>query len=282
MNRLRIFLLLLALGLAAVLATAIRPGVRVVPPAEEPPKTAARKAPQTATAPAPELKPTQKLAATRRLIDERLAEAAEFAPFFDQFKSNFPAAYERVFDTFADATTKGARIETADLYLAQALRGLRSSHGVLAAAASPERLARVFALQEAILKALAQDDPKLCADFLYGNASRPFFKFSAQHRKLVAEMAEAGMQAIIDGKQKKIERPSPTDAEFSQVEEALRKNGLEKPEIEMLLDARMPEPPLADAGVCKAGQVYFETLRALPEELRMKIYALAVKLLARS
>ena len=44
----------------------------------------------------------------------------------------------------------------------------------------------------------------------------------------------------------------------------------------------MPDPPLADATICKAGQIYYQTLRELPEEARIKIYALAIKLLARS
>ncbi|MDP4593981.1 MAG: hypothetical protein NWT00_05360, partial [Beijerinckiaceae bacterium] len=228
------------------------------------------------------LTPPQKLAATRQLIDEQLAKSPEFSAFFDRFKSAFPAAHKRILDGFVDGAVKDGRIETADLYLAQALRGLRSSHGVLAANASPEALESVFDLQATTLRALAAQDPKLCADFLFGAASQGFFRFSAANRKLVAKMAEAGLNAIIDGQKNNIERAAPSQQEFQQLEAALRKSGLQNPEVEMLLDGKIPEPVLADATVCRAGQSYFDVLTRMPDDLRMKIYALSVKLRARS
>ena len=288
MQQLRIILFALALGVAAVLAGAYwltrapQPQLRPPPapaPAATGPTSPGAEAPQQKAA---ALTPTQKIAAARRMIEIRLGEVTEFASFFDIFEKAFPAAHQRILAGFADAATKAGRIESPDLYLAQALRGLRASHGVLASNASAENLERVFALQADMLASLAQSNPKLCADFLYGAASEAFFNYSAQHRKLVATMAEAGLNAIIDGRERKIQRPAPDATEFAALEDALRKNGLEKPEIDMLLDARAPEPPLADATICKAGQTYFATLRAMPEATRIKIYALAIKLLARS
>ncbi|MCC2095540.1 MAG: hypothetical protein KDJ29_01530 [Hyphomicrobiales bacterium] len=229
-----------------------------------------------------QLTPAQKLAATRVLIQEQLAAAPEFSPFFDRLKTSFPTAYKRIIDSFADTVSKGGRIESADLYLAQALSGLRASHGVLAAHASTQALEKVFALRAATLRALAGQDPKLCADFLYGATSRNFFRFSAANRKLVASMMEADLAAIIDGRTSKQERPAPTAEEFQQLEAALRQRKLEKPEIEMLLDMRNPDPPLADTTVCKAGQIYYDVLNSLPEELKAKIYALSLRLLART
>ena len=64
--------------------------------------------------------------------------------------------------------------------------------------------------------------------------------------------------------------------------EAARLFRVEKPIIEALLDGRSPEPAVEDARMCAAGRIYLETLRELPEEIRMRIYALAVELMARS
>lgn len=294
MQQLRLILLALAIGVAAVLAGAYwisadrtappqQPEVAVKPPAPakspEPSAAPASKPRETKTA---SLTPAQQIAATRLLIETRLAEASEYRGFFEAFAKAFPKAHERMLASFADTAAKAGRVESPDLYLAQALRGLRASHGVIASGASPEKLERVFALQSQILSSLAQTNPRLCADFLYGAASKAFFDYSTKHRKLVAEMAEAGLDAIVDGREKRIQRPAPDAQEFAGLEDALKKAGLEKPEIDMLLDARVPDPPLADATICKAGQIYYQTLRELPEEARIKIYALAIKLLARS
>ncbi len=287
MPKLRLYMLLLVIAIVAVLGASailkLAPGKSHTGSSTAPfPAALTPNLPPAAAQKPTRLTPAQKLVATRILIQEELATVPEFADFFDRFKSAFPSAHKRILDGFVDAALKGSRIESADLYLAQALRGLRASHGILAANASAPALERVFQLQAATLNSLAKQDPKLCADFLFGAASRGFFKFSAANRKLVANMANAGLAAIIDGKQNRIERQTPAPAEFGQLEAALKNRKLQKPEIEMLLDAKMPEPALADATVCKAGQSYFEALAQLPEDLRMKIYALAVKLLARS
>ena len=58
--------------------------------------------------------------------------------------------------------------------------------------------------------------------------------------------------------------------------------GLSQAEIEALLDGKTPDPPLPEARLCKAGRVYLEMLKTLPEPVRLRIYALAVELMARS
>jgi hypothetical protein len=287
MSRLRIILLLLAFIVLTVLAA-----TAVITFQDSNPWTPSGKsrtagsgtthATRAVDGKAKQLTPNQRLAVTRVLIQEQLANAPEFSTFFEQLKTSFPAANKRIFDGFADGVSKGSRIETADLYLAQALSGLRASYGILAANASPEALEKVFELRAATLRALASQDPKLCADFLYGATSRDFFKFSAANRKLVASMMEADLNAIINGRTSKIERQATNAEDFGKLEEALRERKLEKPEIEMLLDMRNPDPPLADTTVCKAGQIYYDVLRALPDDLKARIYALSLKLLART
>jgi hypothetical protein len=133
-----------------------------------------------------------------------------------------------------------------------------------------------------MLRALAAKDPRLCVNFLYGGESPGFFEFSAQNRGLVAAMAIAGIDAIHDGEIKRIERPAPTGTDFDALEKALRAKGLDTPEIEALLDGKAGDPPIGDAKMCRAGQVYLETLAAMPESTRLRIYGLAVELMARS
>ena len=82
--------------------------------------------------------------------------------------------------------------------------------------------------------------------------------------------------------QEEIERTAPTEADFKALKSALVAKGLDKVEIDALLDGKMPDPPLADARMCAAGQTYLETLRALPEAARLRIYGLAMELMARS
>jgi hypothetical protein len=66
------------------------------------------------------------------------------------------------------------------------------------------------------------------------------------------------------------------------LENALTKRGLSKVEIDALLDGKTPDPPLEDARMCAAGQTYLDVLSGLPEPARLRIYGLAVELMARS
>jgi hypothetical protein len=95
-------------------------------------------------------------------------------------------------------------------------------------------------------------------------------------------MAEAALQAILDGGSHRIERPAPTVDDFNLLEQRLAERGLDGVEIDALLDGKMPEPPLPAARMCAAGRAYLDSLRNLPEEIRLRMFALALELMARS
>ena len=125
-------------------------------------------------------------------------------------------------------------------------------------------------------------DPHLCVSFLNRAESPGLYEFSAQNRGLVTALGIAAIDAIHDGEVKQVDRPAPTDRDFAELEKALRGNGLGTPEIEALLDGKVSEPPLADEKLCQAGQIYLETLAAMPEPSRVRIYGFAIGLMARS
>jgi hypothetical protein len=225
----------------------------------------------------------EEIDAARRALTEKLKTAPEFAAFFDRLKTDFPLEYESFLAAFAQRSAASGEIASgADLLLAEAARSLRLSRGILAAKAGRQALEHIFELHFAMLRALAAKDPHLCVNFLYGGESPGFFEFSAQNRGLVAAMAIAGIDAIHDGEIKRIERPAPTGTDFDALEKALRAKGLDTPEIEALLDGKAADPPIGDAKMCRAGQVYLESLAAMPESTRLRIYSLAVELMARS
>jgi hypothetical protein len=194
---------------------------------------------------------TFEIDAARRAFEEKLKTAPEFAAFFDRLKTVFPSEYESFLGAFVQRSATSGEIASADLLLAEAARSLRLSRGILAAKAGRQALEHIF-------------------------------EFSAQNRDLVAAMAIAGIDAIHDGEIKRIERPAPTGTDFDALEKALRAKGLDTPEIEALLDGKAGDPPIGDAKMCRAGQVYLETLAAMPESTRLRIYSLAVELMARS
>jgi hypothetical protein len=218
----------------------------------------------------------------QRAFKEKLKAAPEYAAFFDRLKTVFPSEYESFLAAFAERSAASGETASADLLMAEAVRSLRLSRGILAAKAGPQALEHIFELHIAVLRALAAKDPRLCVDFLYGGESSGFFEFSAQNRGLVAALAIAGIDAIHDGEIQRIERPAPTGMDFDALEKALRAKGLDTPEIEALLDGKASDPPIGAAKMCRAGQVYLETLAAMPESTRLRIYGLAVELMARS
>ncbi|PZR84653.1 MAG: hypothetical protein DLM68_12225 [Hyphomicrobiales bacterium] len=220
--------------------------------------------------------------AARRAFKEKLKTAPEYAAFFDRLKTVFPSEYESFLAAFAKRSAASGEMASADLLMAEAVRSLRLSRGILAAKAGGQALEHIFELHFAMLRALAVKDPLLCVNFLYGGESPGFFEFSAQNRGLVAAMAIAGIDAIHDGEIQRIERPAPTGTDFDALEKALRAKGLDTPEIEALLDGKAGDPPIGDAKMCRAGQVYLETIAAMPESTRLRIYGLAVELMARS
>jgi hypothetical protein len=271
---------LVLLGLAAL--AGITTGTALLRQAIRP---ETRSAPLIATAsprPGEARTSADEIEAVRRAVEEKLKTAPEYAAFFDHLKTVFPSEYESFLAVVAQRSAASGEIASADLLTAEAVRSLRLSRGVLAAKAGRQALEHIFELHFAMLRALAAKDPHLCVNFLYGGDSPAFLEFSVQNRGLVAAMAIAGIDAIHDGEIERIERSAPTGPDFDALEKTLRAKGLDTPEIEALLDGKAGDPPIAAAKMCRAGQVYLETLAAMPESTRLRIYGLAVELMARS
>ena len=269
---------LVLLGLAACLVLLL--GGRLIYDASRPtgpliPEIQAENKPDK-TQPQSTLPPEQ--AVVRAALERDIAGLPDYARFFDRLKLTLPGEYETIFNGFA------ARAErpNADVMVAETVKSLRQSRGIMAAKSTGASLDRIFEMQAKVAKALSVNDTRLCVDFLYGGASEGFHAFSAKNRGLVADMALAGMDAIVEGGQAKIERKPPSDADFALLEKALLDKGLEKAEIDALLDGKTPDPPIESTRMCTAGQIYLETLRNLPDAERSRIYGLAVELMARS
>lgn len=221
-------------------------------------------------------------AQARGAIEKAIAESPEYSRFFERLRETFPNEYESALNGFSGRATNPGQPDGVDLYVSEAVRQLRQARGSMAAKAEAAPLGRVFDLQLDVLRAIAKEDARLCVAFLYGATNQDFQRFASTRRALVADMALAGLEAIVSGQDKKIERPAPTEADFKVLETALSKRGLGKVEIDALLDGKMPDPPLDDARMCAAGQTYLDVLRTLPEPVRLRIYGLAVELMARS
>ncbi len=232
--------------------------------------------------PVPHAATAEEIDAARSQVAAKLQSVPEFSGFFKKLQATFPADYAQALDDFARRMANEGGKPAVDVYLSETYRALRQTRGIMAAKAGPEALGRVFDTQATVLAALGRVDPHLCVDFLYGGATQSYFDFSTTHRPLVAAMAEAGLDAIIDGHARNIERPHPSDKDFDELEQALSAKGLGKPEIDALVDGKIPDPPIDDARMCRAGQVELEVFRTLPEDLRMRIYGLTVELMARS
>jgi hypothetical protein len=229
------------------------------------------------------LAPDESLRETRQKIEAQIAaEAPDYARFFDRLRNVLPTEYDAILDKFAKRSLDGADMSNVDSLLSEAVREVRLSNGILAAKADSAALSHIFDIQLQMMQALAARDPRLCVDFLYGGASQAFFEFSAQNRRLVSGMAIAGLEAISSGRANKIERQPPNDADFNELESALKAQGLNQAEIAAILDGKTPDPPIADERMCAVGQTYLKTLAALPEPVRLRIYGLAVELMARS
>ena len=224
----------------------------------------------------------EEIAAARRAMEAKFAETPEYKHFFDRLNLAFPNDYAAMLENFAQRFLTDQSFAEVDVMMAEAVRSLRQARGVMAAKADDGALARVFEMQLIMMRALAAKDQRLCVDFLYGGASQAFFQFSAENRALIAEMAIAGLEAINDGQTRLTVRQAPSDADFQILEKALIGRGLSTPEIEALLDGKTADPPIGDARMCRDGQIYLETLASLPEQTRMRIYGLAIELMARS
>jgi hypothetical protein len=271
---------LVLLGLAAL--SCIAGGAAILQKAIQPEPRSASLAVDSTAALGRFRLPPHEIAATQQAFEEKLKTAPEYRAFFDRLRVAFPSEYGSFIAGLAQNSAATGEIGSADFLIEEAVRLLRLSRGVLAAKAGPAALEQIFALQLAMLQALAATDPHLCVDFLYGSHSSRFLEFSAQNRNLIAAMAIAGIDAIQDGQLKQIERETPTGEDFDVLEEALRARGLGTPEIEALLDAKTNNPPIDEGEMCRAGQLYLQTLATMPGERRLRIYGLAVELMARS
>lgn len=217
MNILRLVLLSLAALIAIVLGVSFFFGANEPNPG---------KVPSAAVTPSA-LAPAKSLLAAREKIATQIAqESPDYARFFERLKAILPNEYDSILDRFAKQSLEGADMTNVDSLLSEAVRDLRLSSGVLAAKADGPALSRIFDMQLQMMQALAAKDPRLCVDFLYGGASQAFFEFSAENRRLVSDMAIAGLDAIGSGRAHKIDRQPPSDADFNELENAMKAQGL--------------------------------------------------------
>jgi hypothetical protein len=264
---------ILALAAAAVVAIAL--GVGLVILAASPP-------PPPGSAPLAALAPPPDKGSARQTVETVIAQAPEYARFFARLRETFTQDYEETIKEFATRLSDTKTEQSPDYYLSEAMRRLRQSRGAFAAKAESQAMSRVFAKQLEVLQAIAREDQKLCVAFLYGANNLDFQRFASTKRALVADMSGASLDAMVSGQAKNIARDQPTEADFKSLEAALAARGLGKAEIDALLDGKMPDPPLEDAKMCAAGQTYLEVLRTLPEASRIRIYGLALELMAKS
>lgn len=216
------------------------------------------------------------------LVEAAIADAPDYARFFDRLRLAFPSDYEAIVTSFAaEHTQRGSEPDT-DAMMTSAVAALRRAHGALAAKASDAALAQIFASNLREMKALGEVDPKLCVAFLFGAGGPGFSGFAADHRALVADAAIAGLDAISSGRSEQVDRTAPGDADFQILDQALTANGLTRAQIDALLDGKIADPPIPDANMCQAGQIYLATLATLPETNRDRLYALAIDLMAKS
>ena len=212
----------------------------------------------------------------------RLADVAVYAPFFERLKAEFPGDYKTLVDNATAIVTKGGHVPNPERLMTSAVRTLRQSHGILASKAAAEPLTSLFAAQSGMVDALGAADPSMCTDFLYGGTSANFMAFMATHRDLLEGLAIATLAAISSGRSKLIDYDSPTGDDFDKLTDALKAKSLSDDEIAALLDGKTFDPPLPDQRLCEAGSLYLHILQTMPEDLRVRVYALSAQLLARS
>jgi len=218
----------------------------------------------------------------RQEIETQIAATPDYARYFARLRETFTADYENALEGFAARYAKTRERQSVDYYLAETMRQMRQTHGLLAAKADKDPLTKQFVSQLEVLRALGQEDKKTCVAFLYGATDLDFQNFAATRRVLVSDMALAALEAMVSGAQRQIQREQPTATDFRVLEVALADRGLGRQEIDALLDGKMTEPPLDDAKMCAAGQTYLEVLRTLPEAARTRIYGLALELMSKS
>ena len=234
---------------------------------------------ETVPAPQPQRQPpADKLATAKTNLEQTIGSAPEFQTFYAQFKSSYPSDYERFFNVEMLNFINGK--VSADSILLDAVDALRKSRGMVSSKASPEAITHIFDVQARVMAQLAAQDPRLCDHFLFGGDAPAFAEFAKNNRALIAEMAAAGLTAIIEGEARHIQRDPPSDADFNQLENNLVQAGLSKVEINALLDGQIPARPFENNRVCAIGQTYYAALANLPANAKFSIYSLALETMA--
>ncbi|MGO9392131.1 hypothetical protein [Rhodoblastus sp.] len=284
-KQLRIALLALAAALAAAFGSwFLASGGQVAEPLEPPlsvkPVTTHPVAPENddaASKISDESAPTDPQA--QAALEEKLAQAPEYQAFFSRMRTLYPADYNAAIKA---TLARGASTQDngADLFLSEAMRQLRQTRGLLGAKAGQQALDQLFNANRKVLGQLAASDAALCVDFLNGAPADRFIAFTGANRALMAEQALAGLEAMDDGAHKKIDREAPATQDFDDLEKLLLSKGMEKPAIDLLLDGKTPDPPLTDAQACQNGLVYLDALQTLPDLQRLRLYALALEVMA--
>jgi hypothetical protein len=265
----------LLVGIAVAMFTAL--GWRAAhQPAPSPPVPAA---PPPIAAPTD---PFESIEATQAVIEKKLLDDADYEPFFASLKDNFAFDYAETLEGFARAARESRAFGSLDFYISEALKNLRHTRGLVAAQAESDLIDRVFVMQAGVMSAMAAKDARLCADYIYGVASDRYYAFAAENRPLIAETALANLAAIVDGQSSRLQRLTPNEDDFQALEDALTQRGLGRVEIEALVDGKAPDPPLSEERMCAAGRAYLESLASLPQEVRIRIEALVVQLMART
>lgn len=284
-NQIRIALLALAAALATgfgswFLATGEQKPAPSEPPLQSKPVTTEPVAPAPAEpAPRPAAENAAPDPAALAALDEKLRQAPEYQAFFTRLRSAYPADYDAAVKAFI-ARGDVNQANAADLFLTEAVRLLRQTRGLDGAKAGQQALDHLFDMHLNVLRQLAASDPGLCVDFLNGAPADRFAAFTSANRALMADESLAGLEAIEDGAQKKIVREAPTTQDFDDLEKMLLAKGLDKDAIALLLDGKTPNPPLTDAQACHNGVVYLETLQSMPDLQRLRLYALALEVMA--
>jgi hypothetical protein len=282
-SQIRIALLALAAALAAAFGSwfLASSGQPPAPSEEAPlaskPVTTQPVAPEPAPAPPP--KNGAASAPAEAALNDKLRQTPEYQGFFSRLRQLYPADY--------DAAVKAAiehgdetQANAADLFLTEAVRLLRQTRGLSGAKAGGQALDHLFDLHLQVLRQLSTSDAGLCVDFLNGAPADRFAAFTGANRALMADEAMAGLEAIDDGGHKKIDREAPSQQDFDDLEKLLLAKGLDKAAIGLLLDGKTPDPPLTDAQACHNGLVYLETLKSLPDLQRLRLYSLALEVMA--
>ena len=226
--------------------------------------------------------PKPDAATARELVLSRMSDAPDYTSFYDRLRGEFPLEFKALVDQAAATTARSGRPPNPERLLTDALRNLRQARGVLAAKAEAQPLGEVFAAQSAMLDTLAGQNAALCTDFLYGGSSPGFMAFAATHRALLERIAMATLNAIASGRAKPVDRDEPGSVDFDSLTEALKAQHLSDDQIAALLDGKSFDPPLPESQLCDAGRVYLHVLNDMPEDLRLRVYALSAQLLARS